>query len=646
MQYTEIQWRKGQPYSERFDDIYYSDGPDVAETGEGEFRHVFLAGNRLPQRWSQGGDFVIAELGFGSGLNCMLTIREWLQHLESSGEEKTLHYIAIEKYPLSPQAITELLRIPSLQAICRELTDAYPPAVEAAHRRSLFGGRVIMHYRFMDVATALDTEGLNVDSWYLDGFAPGKNPDMWSQALFVKMATNSRDGATCSTYSAAGLVRRNLEAAGFRVSKQPGYGRKREMITAELTERHTPELYYRDRPWYALPVLDKAAGADNRVCILGGGIAGLSAAYALVQRGWQVEIIDRQGALCHETSSNPSVIVYPRLSAGNARDNEFYISAYCHALYELNRLQQGSDERFWLDDGLMHYLDADRAQKIISACDLNSDFISVHQSDEESQAIVEYAGAGVLLPAGLCRSLRVACGDRLTVTRASISHIAYRDGQWWCNDGEQNISRAAVLIVASGGGESELHAPWTFPIERVRGQITVLRENRHSSRVSKTVNRQVHITPAIEGRHYLGASYNRDCNEPGLREEDDRYLLGVIESAFPGCFSEEDIIDGWAGFRHIARDRVPVAGAVHDEDFFRKQYADIRNGNTRKVYPPARHYPGLYVSLAHGSRGFTTAFLSAEILAAMIAGGPLPVSREVMDYLNPSRFLVHQLQRG
>ena len=237
MQYTNLIWRDGQPYSEMFDDIYYSSNEKENISGEDEFNHVFFKHNKLPQRWIESQydqrNFVIAELGLGSGLNCLLTIREWLKHCAVCDEKKTLFYIAIEKYPLSPEAIIELISpYPELAPYCDEFIKNYPPAISATHTRHLFNGRVVIHFKFMDVYDAVKNEQMNVDAWYLDGFSPAKNSMMWSESLFEKLAQNSHDGTTCSTYTAAGFVKRNLQKAGFTVDKVRGFGSKRDMLVA------------------------------------------------------------------------------------------------------------------------------------------------------------------------------------------------------------------------------------------------------------------------------------------------------------------------------------------------------------------------------------------------------------------------------
>lgn len=658
MQFTKIIWRNGQPYSELFDDIYYSTDETEAVSGESEFKHVFFKHNGLPQRWQSRDDFVIAELGFGSGLNCVLTIREWLAHCEACGIEKTLHYIAIEKHPLAVETIRELLSpYPDLERYCDELVENYPPAVEATHRRSLFDNRVVIHFKFMDVMSALEDGGLDVDAWYLDGFSPAKNPDMWSGKLFEKLSANSRAGATCSTYTAAGFVRRNLQNAGFITDKVPGFGRKRDMLVARLpvkavANNESLPLRFEDRPWFKRA--ERLCLADKTATIIGAGIAGLSLAYTLVQRGWSVTVIDRHGSVARGASSNPAPIVYPRLSVNNDVDMMFYTSAYCHALYVLEYLQKKTDRRFWFGDGLLQRFDEARFNKIIDRFGLNEDYISAtavpDKYSDAGRVMLDYISAGVVLPAILCEVIVDECGSSLRLVEADIDELSFFDDSWHCYSGSEMIQQDSVLIVANGVEINKLGLSPIYPLEAVRGQVAVLSENDASKQIEKTINDEVHITPAIAGKHYLGATYHRSGNISGIdsdaaTEEDSKKLLESLDKIYPDMFSEADLCDAWVGFRSITKDRVPVVGAVPDMSFFESEYADIRLGSKTSVYHGAVYQKGLYISAGHGSRGFTSSFLSAEIVACLIDGSPLPVSGRVLDYLSPSRFVVNDLKR-
>jgi tRNA 5-methylaminomethyl-2-thiouridine biosynthesis bifunctional protein len=668
MQYTNLIWRDGQPYSEVFDDIYYSSGESEVISGESEFQHVFFRHNGLPERWQGRNDFVIAELGFGSGLNCILTIREWLKHCAECNEEKTLHYVAIEKYPLSAESIAELIsRYAELKPFCDELLKSYPPAIETTHSRSLFDNRVVIHFKFMDVCKALADEKLNVDAWFLDGFSPAKNPGMWSPDLFLNIAQNSSDGATCSTYTSAGLVKRNLLNAGFVVNKVSGYGKKRDMLVAELPAAKTSitqlnnttmsSFKYKDKPWF-VPQQKKDASVKKatirNATIIGAGIAGLSLAYALVQRGWTVTIVDKDGDNQKEASSNPAPIVYPRLSINHDVDTEFFTAAYCHALYVFKSLQKKSRQRFWFDDGLLQLMDKKRITQIIKKFQFNSDFISIVDGlieqpvtgKKEEQVTINYASAGVVLPALLCDVLKSECGDKLNIVDAEVTNINYDGKKWQCLSASLLIKEAEILIIANGRAINDLALSLTFPLEVIRGQVIVLNENQKSHQINKTLNADVHVTPAINSKHYLGASYTKKDRNVEVSQKDNRALLESLNKIYPGIFKEDDVCKTWVGFRTMSKDRVPIVGAVADESFFNKEYADIRHGSTTKIYQSARYLNGLYISAAHGSRGFTSSFLSAEIVASLINGDPSPVSKKVVDYLSPSRFIVNKLKRG
>ena len=201
-------------------------------------------------------------------------------------------------------------------------------------------------------------------------------------------------------------------------------------------------------------------------------------------------------------------------------------------------------------------------------------------------------------------------------------------------------------MVASGVCVADLGLELELPVESIRGQVAALAEVDGSVDMSKTVNAGKYFTPSIDGVHYIGATYNRGVSDTAIDEADNADLVTILDSFYPGVFAAKDVVSSWAGFRLMARDRVPIVGAVPDRAFFEREYADIRHGNNQKDYAGARYLDGLYVSLAHGSRGFTSSLLSAEIIAAQVEAEPLPVSDAVMAYLSPSRFIVNHLKRG
>lgn len=221
-----LQWRDGLPYSVAFDDIYFSSDNGLLET-----EHVFIQGNDLTNRWqtlTESSRFTILETGFGTGLNFLCACNHWLKY---APENAALHFISVEKYPLAPTDMhTALQHWQTLRPITEALLLHYETLLHTG-AISLFNHRIHLQVLFGDATACLSRVDTKADAWFLDGFAPSKNPDMWQPALFEQMARLSHVDTTFATFTSAGMVRRGLAAAGFKVNKQPGFGRKREMIS-------------------------------------------------------------------------------------------------------------------------------------------------------------------------------------------------------------------------------------------------------------------------------------------------------------------------------------------------------------------------------------------------------------------------------
>jgi tRNA U34 5-methylaminomethyl-2-thiouridine-forming methyltransferase MnmC len=216
----QIDWRNGNvPVSRQFDDPFFS-----LENGLEETRHVFLTGNALPARFKPG--FHIAELGFGTGLNLIAAALAW----EGSGQQGTLHFTSFEAYPLAGDDLRVALAgfagaAPYVDLIATALAGDGRITTAQLSARIIFGDARIM----------LPAWDGRADAWFLDGFAPARNPELWEPALLAEVARHTAPGGTCATYSAAGAVRAALADAGFTVTRIPGYGRKRHMTQGVLS---------------------------------------------------------------------------------------------------------------------------------------------------------------------------------------------------------------------------------------------------------------------------------------------------------------------------------------------------------------------------------------------------------------------------
>jgi len=220
-----VDWKDGGiPVSRRFDDPYFSLGNGLEET-----RHVFLAGNDLPARFRPG--FHIAELGFGTGLNLLATLIAW----RAGGTPGALRFTSFEAYPLpSPDIARALDAFPEARAIADPLLDQWASADPSAPVRHVtlpdLDARIV-------IGDARDTLPLwpdRADAWFLDGFSPAKNPELWTEDLMMQVARHTVPGGTCASYTAAGFVRRGLQAAGLSIQRRQGYGHKRHMTAGRL----------------------------------------------------------------------------------------------------------------------------------------------------------------------------------------------------------------------------------------------------------------------------------------------------------------------------------------------------------------------------------------------------------------------------
>ncbi len=212
-----IEWREGGvPVSTRFDDPYFSLDNGMAET-----RHVFLTGNGLPARFHDG--FHIAELGFGTGLNFLVA----LQAFREAGCAGRMIFTSFEAFPLAMADLRAALAVfDELPVEVLSRADAFPTSLTGED----FELRVVLG----DARETLPAWEARADAWFLDGFSPAKNPELWTPELMVEVAAHTVSGGTAATYTAAGFVRRGLEAAGFSVTRTAGYGRKRHMTQAVM----------------------------------------------------------------------------------------------------------------------------------------------------------------------------------------------------------------------------------------------------------------------------------------------------------------------------------------------------------------------------------------------------------------------------
>jgi tRNA 5-methylaminomethyl-2-thiouridine biosynthesis bifunctional protein len=607
-----LDWQEGQPFSSRFGDIYFSSDCGIAEK-----RHVFLRGNRLAERFtslSDGEAFAIGETGFGTGLS-FLCAWQLFDEIAVPSSRCSLDFFSVEKYPLDERELRDALALwPELNRYADDLIARWPRRVPGWNRWSFAGGRIRLTLVLDDVAEALPEIRPRIDAWFLDGFSPARNPDMWTPRVFESIVHASRPGASFATYTCAGAIRRGLAQAGFHVSKSPGFRSKREMLLG------------------CLPGSPLIRTTPATAVVIGGGVAGCAAASALAMRGVSVKLIERAPALAPGASGNPYGILHTRLSAGMNSLHRFVLASYGHALALL-------DEKMPVDGivraecgELQLAFSVEEGKRIDKLAALNWPphvLRTVDAAEASVLAGIELAHRGLWFPAGgwlipprMCAAL--AEGPTIAQhTGHTVKSVRAADAGWRVEVKDQReqlqVCEADVVVVCTAYQVTSF-APWaSLPLTPVRGQITTLPPVPYSEKLRTIICAGGYLVPAIEGMHMTGATHGFNDESIDLRASDHLDNLSRLTEISPALASAMNIdlldvtqLGGRASVRASVPGAVPLVGEL---------------------------LPQLYTSLGHGTRGIITAGLSGELIAADACGQLLPLPATVVNALAPARRL-------
>jgi len=612
-----LDWKDGQPYSDRFSDVYFS-----TDSGLEEKRHVFLQGNDLAERFaalSAGDTLCIGETGFGTGLNFLCA---WQLFERTAPAGASLDFFSVEKFPLNDDELRAALALwPELDSFAEKLAARWSRRVPGWNRWRFAEGRVRLTLVCADVDEALpQLPAQCVDAWFLDGFSPAKNPQMWSDGVLIHIARASREGATVATYTSAGWIRRGLQQAGFDVQKAHGFGRKREMTCG------------RHRPQASAPAIRREHPPRTAI-VIGGGIAGCAAADALVQRGISVILIERAPQLASAASGNPRGILHARFGAGGDPLHRLVLASYGHALGLMDEVLP-IDGVTRVECGLLQLACKDIEIKRISRLAEGEwpehlmQFVDAEQASQLAGGEMKFGGlwfpaGGWIVPPALCSALvddarieqRLGCEvERLEKTASS-----------WCVNGydTQGVewrAEADVVVVCCAHAAKKLAQFEHFPLTPVRGQITLVPATEASHALQSVVCGDGYCTPAVDGLHVMGATHAFDDEATEVRSADHAANLASLGSYAPALHQALGAVSlvalqGRASVRCSAPGATPLVGEVE---------------------------PGLYCSLAHGTRGLLTAGVCAEVLATQICGPLPPLPHDILQALAPLPRVKHK----
>ncbi|WP_339410829.1 bifunctional tRNA (5-methylaminomethyl-2-thiouridine)(34)-methyltransferase MnmD/FAD-dependent 5-carboxymethylaminomethyl-2-thiouridine(34) oxidoreductase MnmC [Pseudomonas sp. EA_35y_Pfl2_R5] len=648
-QQARLEWdEQGLPLSSQFADVYFSN-----ENAQAETRYVFLANNQLPERFAAlaaNQQLVIGETGFGTGLNFLCAWQLFEQHAASAAR---LHFVSVEKYPLNKADLQRALALwPELAPYAEQLLAQYVALHPGFQRLVLAGGRVVLTLLIGDALELFGQLDAQVDAWFLDGFAPAKNPDMWTPELFSELARLSHANTTLGTFTSTGYVRRRLNDAGFKMKRVPGLGKKWEVLKGAFIG--TPVTT--EKPWFTRP--PQPAGPRTAI-VIGAGLAGCATAASLAQRGWQVCLLERHNAIAQEASGNPQGVLYLKLSAHGTTLSRLIVSGFGHTRRLLERLHKGQD---WDNCGVLQLaFDAKEAQRQAQlAAAFQADLLTnLDRSAAEAKAGITlptggllYPEAGWVHPPALCALLSQQPNIELQLHQEALE--LRRDGDsWQAWNGEQLLANASVVVLASAAEIKGFSQAANLPLKRIRGQISRLPATTASRALSTVVCAEGYVAPVRQDEHTLGASFDFNSDDLTLNSADHASNLQLLEDISPefslalnAATLDPERLQGRAAFRCTSPDYLPIVGPLADSAAFNEAYSVLSKDARQVPQTPCPWLDGLYINSGHGSRGLITAPLSGELIAAWLNNEPLPVPADVAQGCHPNRFALRALIRN
>lgn len=621
-----------------YGDVYHSTAGAL-----GQAEHVFLRGNGLPERWRGRHGFTVCETGFGLGLNFLALWQAWRQDPVRCAR---LHMLSIEAYPFSRDTLAQILRRlapEALRPLAEQLVAQWPVCLPGLHRLEFEAGAVTLTVAFGRAETVAPLLRARVDAYFLDGFAPRCNPDLWQPTLMHDLARLAAPDATLATWASAGVVRQALTDAGFEVRKQPGYAGKWHMTVGVRTPpagrpasaRRLTSLGKRiralDKIWSQACAADSAGTGE--VVVIGAGLAGAGIAQALALRGRSVVVIDpakSAGDMAHAghiaAALNPVIARDDNPRARLSRAGSFRAQARWAGLAGGAAPQRCGTVQLERDEGRIASLAG-----TLRALQFPADWVRAIDRDEASAlAGMPVARGGVFLAEGLL--VRPAALIPALLHTPGVRHVAgvasdlQRTASGWQVRGADGhvLAEAATVVLANAfGAQALLRAsglleplPRVAQMYRMAGQICMLPAQAAGGGPRCIVGGEGYLLPAIDGQCVIGSTYDYDAVSSGIDAAGQQTnldkvagLLGDLPAGWASLTPGE--LPGWAGWRAV----LP--------------------GGHMPAIGPLPHAAGLWIAAGYASRGLSWSALSGDVIASALCGEPLPLEMDLLTTIAP-----------
>jgi tRNA 5-methylaminomethyl-2-thiouridine biosynthesis bifunctional protein len=665
----------GIPFSSVFDDVYFSKDEASKSNGINESRAVFIEQNQLHERFaklykgSPKSAFTIAETGFGTGLNFLLAA-ELFTRLHPEDHHQRLHFISVEKHPIPKTDLKSIVnQWPSLAFLADKLIQHYPPLVQGIHRLPI-SNNISLTLIFDDACKGFESllalpdlahtyKDRWVDAWFLDGFAPAKNPSMWTDDLFSVMEKLSHRQTTLATFTAAGFVNRGLRHQGFRTKKVKGYGRKREMIAGRYqglplavnTKRIKASTPKKSAFW---PIFHKPQIMSDEVTVVGAGIAGLCTAHKLSERGFKVTVIDSAKTILPR--ANQQAVLFPNFSDKKGPLADFHFSAFHYALSYYRTHHPNALNT----PGLIQLFDDESKPQNIAAhfqdcLDADSQVTFLKPDEVKNLSGLATQQSALFYPDGSwINTKELFSTDLLTnvelLLDTHIEKIQFENNRWVLDTNAGKKETTTLILATSIAAEEQIASidPNLFwKTGKIRGQVTHIPVD-NLPKVKQIICHEGYICPSLSSSHYeLGASYDLGSQEDTLSAESQvqnlKKLLNVLPDFNVPYTQAYETLAGKVGFRATTRDYLPLVGPIPKSHDFLTRYAPLKHNKNATIPEVGEYHPGLFVLTGFGSKGYTSAPLCAEILADYLTSDFFPLSTDKIQSLHPARFLIRAI---
>lgn len=598
------------PISKQFGDVYFSKDNGLLET-----RHVFLNGNDLSERLSQLKDFeyfCVGETGFGTGLN-ILTLWQLWQQIRSNNHSH-LHAISVEKFPLSKADLIRALNVwPELKPLADKLIQQYPLPIAGCHRLSFPEERFSIDLWLGDAQDIFPSipKTQSVNAWFLDGFAPSCNPDMWQENVLNHIVRLSDYGTTFASFSVAGVLKRGLKQHGVQINRPRGFGHKREMLKAiwlapTRTENTDSNAIVSDQI-----LLEEIPNKTQRkIAIIGAGIAGLTTGWAFAQRGHQVTIYEQNEPLSG-ASGNPLALLNPKLCPIEQAHEHLMTLSWQQALKFYSSFKAFRSIQ-------VHQLALKNADELLGLAEqYPEDVLSIHATDEitlQSEfPSLNLHHAGAVSPHQLRDEILKHPNIQLVIAQISAVKEMNSHTELWQD--QQLIATADDVIVCCAKQSAELFEDYPV-LKPIRGQVSWVENVEQPLALDEAYSYGGYCMQLNPSQLILGASFYPNRDDAEVLAEDHVHNYELIHSVFPDYAEKLPSVEKWQGrasVRAQSLDYFPLVGKMK---------------NHKQTYT----FAGL------GSKGFLFAPLCSEVLAALVLGELCPIPQTLLNKLSPERF--------